>query len=56
MVFLVSAGEPRWWYVNIGSGNDFDAGRLQAIAQTNVDPDLFRHMSSLGHNELCIFP
>ena len=55
-VFLVSAGEPRWWYVNIGSGNDFDAVRLQAIAQNNVDPDLFHHMSSLGHNELYIFP
>ena len=26
--------------------------RQQAITWINVDPDLFRHMVSLGHNEL----
>ena len=25
-----------------------------AITWTNVDPDLYRHMASLGHNELNI--
>ena len=28
------------------------AVRQQAITWTNVDPDLWRHVASLGHNEL----
>ena len=38
----MSVTEPYLWYVNIGS----------AITWANVDPDLCRHMASLGHNEL----
>ena len=38
-----------WWSVNIGSGN----GLVQlAITWANVDPDLYCHLASLGHNEL----
>ena len=28
--------------------------RTQAITRANVDPDLFHHMASLGHNKLGI--
>ena len=36
----------------IGAGT-YDAGvRQKAIARGNVDPDLFRHMVSLGHDVL----
>ena len=34
----VNATGPKWWWVNIGSGN--------------IGPDLFCHMASLVHNEL----
>ena len=34
-----------WWSVNIGSGNG-------SVPSGNIDPDLCRHMVSLGHNEL----
>ena len=45
-----------WWSVNIGSGNGLVPSgnncQQQAITWANVDPDLCRHMVSLGHNEL----
>ena len=42
--------QPYWWQVNIGSGNG--AVRQQAITWANGEPDLCRHMASLGHKEL----
>ena len=41
----MSAAEPHWWEVNIGSGNVLVAWRQQALTWANADPDL-------GHNEL----
>ena len=41
------ATEHLWWEVNIGSA----AWQHQAITYANADPDLCRHMTSLGHNE-----
>ena len=38
----INVTELHWWSVN----------RQQAITWANVDPDLCRHMASLGHNEL----
>ena len=38
-----------WREVRIGSGNGLPH---QDITKANVDQDLCRHMSSLGHNEL----
>ena len=35
------------WSVNIGSGNGL-------VLTVNVDPDISRHMVSLGHNELTL--
>ena len=32
--------------------HDLNAWRHQAITWAKVDPDLYRHMVSLGHNEL----
>ena len=37
------------YWVNIDSGN---AVKQQAITWANVDSDMYRHMTSLGHNEL----
>ena len=42
--------------INVGSSNDLiGALRQQAIILANVDPDICRHMVSLGHNELINF-
>ena len=41
---------PYQWQVSTGSG--IGAVSQQAVTLTNVDPDLCRHMASLGHNEL----
>ena len=40
----MNAPEHVWWYVNIGSGNGL-------VPETIVDPVLYRHMASQGHNE-----
>ena len=41
---------PPWWSVDSGSI------RQQAIAWAIVDPDLYHHMASLGHNDLKVVP
>ena len=42
-----------WWWVNIGSGNiGLVPSGNKAITWANVDPDLCRHIASLGLNEL----
>ena len=40
--------------VNNGSGNGLvpSGNKAEAITWANVDPDLCRHIASLGHNEL----
>ena len=43
--FMSTSTEYLWWQVNIGSGN---------FTWANVDPDLCRHMVSLGCNELIL--
>ena len=43
--YQVNATISHWSLVNIGSGNGL-------VTSANVDPDLWRHMASLGHNEL----
>ena len=42
-----------WWSVNIGSGNGLvPSGNKPLLSWANGDPDLCRHMVSLGHNVL----
>ena len=41
-----------WWLVNIGSGNGWVPSGNKPLPKANVDPDLCRHIASLGHNEL----
>ena len=48
----VISTEHIWWQVNIFSGNGLVLVQQQAIIWTSVDPDLYCHMASLGHNEL----
>ena len=48
---MINTMEPYRWYVDIGSGNGF---MPSAINWANVDPDLCRHMASLGLGELII--
>ena len=40
------------WQISLVSGNDFGAVRQQAITWANIDAGLYRHMASLGQNEL----
>ena len=40
---------PRWWSVNIVSGNGLVPS---VITWANIDPDICRHMASLGHKVL----
>ena len=55
--------EPCWWQVNICSGRKYKdyvygdglvSSNWHAITWTNVYLSLFRHMASLGHNELIV--
>ena len=39
----VNASTPHWWLINIGS---------EVVTWTNVDQGPWRHMASLGHNDL----
>ena len=48
----VHATEPHKSETNIGSDNGLVPSDNKAIIWANVDPDLCRHMASLGHNEL----
>ena len=41
-----------WYHVLIGSGNVLTSVRHQTVIWINVDEVLWRHMASLGHNEL----
>ena len=40
--------------MNIGSDIGFGAIRQLAITWANVDPDLYPHLASVGHNELIV--
>ena len=44
------------WYVNIAAGNGLLPSGQQAITRANVDSDLCHQITSLGHNEIRIFP
>ena len=41
-----------WWQVNFGSGNGLVPSGNKPFTWASVDPDLCRHMASLGHNEI----
>ena len=41
-----------WWIVKIGSGNGLVPSGNKSLILVNIDPDLCRHMASLGHNEI----
>ena len=42
----------QWWLVNIGSGDGLVPSGNKPLPEPNVDPDLCRHMVSLGPNGL----
>ena len=42
---------PHGWEINIGSGNGLVASDNKPFPEPKFDPDLCRHMASLGHNE-----
>ena len=52
----VKATRHHWCLVSIRSVNDSVPSGKTAITWANVDPDLYRHMASLDHRELKIFP
>ena len=41
-----------WWIVKMGSGNGLVPSGNKSLILVNIDPDLCRHMASLGHNEI----
>ena len=43
---------PHWPLVYYGSGNGLVLSSNKPLHEPNVDPDLWRHMASLGHNGL----
>ena len=49
---LLNGTGPHWWISQHWLRQWLGAVRLQAIIWTNVDRVLWRHMVSLGHNEL----
>ena len=51
--YQVNTTTPHWSLVNIGSGSGLvQYVEQQAITWANVDPDLWHHVASLGHNGL----